>query len=223
MGSRGEGSSARGVFITFEGFEGSGKSTQIKLLADYLRRKKYRVLVLREPGSTKASEAVRKIILDKNNGRITDKSELLLYLAARAQLVEEKIIPALEIGRIVLCDRFQDATTAYQGFGLGLDRRLIDELGSFVTAGLSPDLTVLLDIEVREGLRRAGKNKDRIEQRSLDYHRRVRKGYLKIAQSFPQRVKVVKVKDIKKTQEEVRRLVEELLTNDSEGICRLKK
>ena len=201
----------RGIVITFEGFEGSGKSTQIKLLDDYLRRKKYRVLVLREPGSTKVSEAVRKILLDRDNGLITDKAELLLYLAARAQLVEEKIIPALKIGRIVLCDRFQDATTAYQSFGLGLDRKLIDELGSFVTAGLSPDLTVLLDIEVREGLRRAGKNKDRIEQRSLDYHRRVRKGYLKIAQSFPQRVKVVKVKDIQETHKEIRRLVDKLL------------
>lgn len=210
-GSPGEGSSVRGIFITFEGFEGSGKSTQIKLLADYLRRKKYRVLVLREPGSTKAGEAVRKILLDKNNGRITGKSELLLYLAARAQLVEEKIVPALKAGCIVLCDRFQDATSAYQGFGLGLDRKLIDELGSFVTAGLSPDLTVLLDIEVKEGLRRAGKNKDRIEGRSLGYHLRVRKGYLKIAQSFSQRIKVVKVQALKKTQEEIKKLVDKLL------------
>lgn len=201
----------KGVFITFEGFEGSGKSTQIKLLKDYLKKNKYPVLVLREPGSTRVSEAIRRIILDKNNGFISDKTELLFYLAARAQLVEEKIVPALRNGVIVLCDRFQDATVAYQGYGLGLDRKFINQLGAFVTGGLTADLTVLLDIDVREGLRRAGKNKDRIEQRSFDYHLRVRKGYLKIAQSSPRRVKVVKVKDIQETHQEIRRLVDKLL------------
>lgn len=201
----------KGIFITFEGFEGSGKSTQIKLLVDYLIKNNISVSVLREPGSTKIGEEVRKILLDKDNSLIAGKTELLLYLAARAQLVEEKIIPALKKGQLVLCDRFQDATVAYQGYGLGLDKRLIDELGSLVTGGLRPDLTVLLDIDVEEGLRRTGRNKDRIERRSLDYHCRVRKGYLKIAQSSSRRVKVVRVKDIKRTHEEVRRLVEELL------------
>lgn len=202
----------KGIFITFEGFEGSGKSTQIKLLENYLKKDKYPVLVLREPGSTRVSEFIRRILLDKNNGFIADKTELLFYLAARAQLVEEKIVPALRKGAIVLCDRFQDATVAYQGYGLGLDRKFINQLGSFVTGGLTADLTVLLDIDVREGLRRAGKNKDRIEQRSLDYHLRVRKGYLKIAQGSPRRVKVVKVKNIQETHEEIRRWVEELLS-----------
>lgn len=201
----------KGIFITFEGFEGSGKSTQIKLLEDYLKKNKYPVLVLREPGSTRVSEAVRRILLDKHNGFISDKTELFFYLAARAQLVEEKIVPALRKGIIVLCDRFQDATAAYQGYGLGLDREFINQSGAFVTGGLTADLTVLLDIDVREGLRRAGKNKDRIEQRSFDYHLRVRKGYLKIAQSSPQRVKVVKVKDIRKTHEEIKRLADKLL------------
>jgi dTMP kinase len=202
----------KGIFITFEGFEGSGKSTQIKLMSDYLKKKRYPVLVLREPGSTRVSESIRRILLDKNNGFIADKTELLFYLAARAQLVEEKIVPALRKGAMVLCDRFQDATVAYQGYGLGLDRELINQLGNFVTGGLTADLTVLLDIDVREGLRRAGKNKDRIEQRSLDYHLRVRKGYLKIAQGSPRRVKVVKVKNIQETHEEIRRWVEELLS-----------
>lgn len=201
----------KGIFITFEGFEGSGKSTQIKLLADYLKKNKYPVLVLREPGSTRVSEAIRRMLLDKNNGFISHKTELLFYLAARAQLVEEKIVPALSRGAIVLCDRFQDATVAYQGYGLGLDREFINQSGAFVTGGLTADLTVLLDIDVREGLRRAGKNKDRIEQRSFDYHLRVRKGYLKIAQSSPRRVKVVKVKDIQETHEEIKRLVDKLI------------
>ncbi|OGX26969.1 MAG: dTMP kinase [Omnitrophica WOR_2 bacterium RIFCSPHIGHO2_02_FULL_45_21] len=209
----------KGIFITFEGFEGSGKSTQIKLLEDYLKKHKYPVLVLREPGSTRVSEAIRRMLLDKNNGFISDKTELLFYLAARAQLVEEKIVPALKKGAIILCDRFQDATVAYQGYGLGLERAFINQSGSFVTGGLTADLTVLLDIDVGEGLRRAGKNKDRIEQRSFAYHLRVRKGYLKIAQSSPRRVKVVKVKNIKKTHEEIKRLVDKLLNCK----CHLKK
>ena len=116
----------RGLFITFEGFEGSGKTTQIKLLAAFLKKNKFRILLLREPGSTKISEKIRKVLLDKRNNLLCGESELLLYLAARAQLVKERIIPALNKGRIVLCDRFHDATLAYQGFGLGLDRKLID-------------------------------------------------------------------------------------------------
>ena len=201
----------KGLFITFEGFEGSGKSTQIKLLADFLRKNKHPVLVLREPGSTRFSEDIRKILLNRNNSQLSDKAELLLYLAARAQLVKEKLIPALKEKRIVLCDRFQDSTVAYQGFGLGLDIKIISRLGEFATQGISPHLTFLLDIPVEEGLKRTGKFKDRIEQRSLNYHRRVRQGYLKISASSPRRVKVVEVKDIKSTQEEIRRLVTEFL------------
>lgn len=185
----------KGLFITFEGFEGSGKSTQIKLLAEYLKKCKYEVLILREPGSTKVSECIRNILLDKKNNLLCPRTELLLYIAARAQIVSEKIIPALKSGKIVLCDRFHDATVAYQGYGLGLDRKFISMLGEFATCEVVPDLTILLDIDVKEGLRRIGKNKDRIEKRSLDYHRRVRRGYLEIAKHNPKRVKVVKVKD----------------------------
>ena len=206
----------RGAFITFEGFEGSGKSTQIKLLADFLRRNNYPLLLLREPGSTKISEAIRNILLDKKNNRLCEKTELLLYLAARAQIVQEKISPALGAGRIVLSDRFHDATIAYQGFGLRLNSKLIDSLGNFVTGGVWPDLTILLDIDVKKGLSRAGRNKDRIEQRSLAYHRRVRQGYLKIAALNPRRVKVIKVKALQKTQGQIRKIVMEFL-------CRLKK
>lgn len=197
----------KGMFITFEGFEGSGKSTQINLLAGYLKKNGYPVLLLREPGSTRISEKIRAILLDKKNDFIREKTELLLYLAARAQLVEEKIIPALKQNKIVLCDRFQDATTAYQGYGLGLDIKLIKSFGEFVAAELKPDLTILLDIKVEEGLKRRGKNKDRIEQRSLSFHRRVKEGYLKIADMERGRIKIVKVKDIPSTQQEIRALV----------------
>lgn len=206
----------KGLFITFEGFEGSGKSTQIKLLADFLRKNKYPLLVLREPGSTKIGEKIRKILLDRHNSHLGPKAELLLYLAARAQLVKEKIIPALKGKKIVLCDRFQDSTLAYQGFGLGLDRKAISRLGEFAAQRIVPHLTFLLDIPVEEGLKRTGKFKDRIERRSLHYHQRVRQGYLKISASSHRRVKVVKVKALKSTQEEIRRLVEDFL-------CHFKK
>lgn len=206
----------QGLFITFEGSEGSGKSTQIKLLADFLRKNRYKVLVLREPGSTRLSEAIRKILLNKRNNFISRQAELLLYLAARAQIVREKIIPALREKRIVLCDRFQDATVAYQGFGLGLDIELVSRLGEFAAQGAAPQLTILLDISLEQGLRRAGRYKDRIEQRPLNYHRRVRKGYLRLAALYHERIKVVKVKDIKKTQWAIRALAMEL-------ICRLEK
>lgn len=198
----------RGLFITFEGAEGSGKSTQIKLLEDYLKDKDLKVLVLREPGSTKFSEDLRDILLDKRNGFLSEKTELLLYLAARAQLVKEKIIPALKEKKIVLCDRFQDSTIVYQGYGLGLDRKVIELLGGFVSAGAIPDLTFLLDISAEEGLRRAGGASDRIQERPLAYHRRVRNGYLKLAGANPKRIKLIRPKDIQKTQEEIRNIFE---------------
>lgn len=194
----------RGLFITFEGAEGSGKSTQIKLLEDYLKDKGLKVLVLREPGSTKFSEDLRDILLDRKNGFLSEKTELLLYLAARAQLVKEKIIPALKEKKIVLCDRFQDSTLVYQGYGLGLDKKVIDLLGGYVSQGAVPDLTFLLDVPAEEGLRRAGGALDRIQERPLAYHRRVRNGYLKLALANPKRIKLIRAKDIQKTQEEIR-------------------
>lgn len=210
MGQSGEGRH-KGLFITFEGFEGSGKSTQIKLLSDFLKKKDYSVLVLREPGSTKIGERLRQILLNKDNASLSETAELLLYLASRAQMVREKIIPALKKGMIVLCDRFQDSTAAYQGFGLGIGRKTISLLGELAALGIRPQLTILLDIGVREGLERIQRDKDRIEQRSLDYHRRVRSGYLSIAKDEPKRIKIVRVKTVKETQEEIRRLVEEFL------------
>ncbi|MEW5894305.1 MAG: dTMP kinase [Candidatus Omnitrophota bacterium] len=182
-------------FITFEGAEGSGKSTQIALCRQYLLERGKDVVLIREPGGVKISEAVRKILLDVNNTEMNNECETLLYMAARAQLVEEKILPALREGKVVLCDRFLDSTFVYQGFGHGLKLETIQMIGNFATKGLVPGLTLLLDIEVEEGLRRAGSHKDtdRIEQRSISYHQKVRQGYLTLAKSDPERIKVIKV------------------------------
>lgn len=190
----------RGKFITFEGSEGSGKSTHARLLKDYLRKKGFSVVLIREPGGTAISEKIRNIILDPKNKFMTDICETLLYMAARVQIVKEVIKPALEKGKIVICDRFLDSTIVYQGYGEGIDLGLIKKLGKLVTLGIKPDLTFLLDIETKEGLRRAGKIKDRIELKSLDYHRRVRKGYLTLAKKEPSRIKIVSVENNNKKE-----------------------
>lgn len=202
----------RGKFITFEGSEGSGKSTQARLLCGYLRRKRRAVVFLREPGSTKISEKIRKILLDPANKKMTLVTEMLLYMAARSQLVEEIIKPALKQGKFVVCDRFLDATIAYQGYGAGLDLGLIRCIGALVTQGLKPDLTFLMDILPEEGLRRVGKNKDRIEQRKIAFHRRVRRGYFALAKKEPRRIKIIPVQRMRShTQELIRSYVEELI------------
>jgi len=202
----------KGKFITFEGSEGSGKSTQSKLLAQYLKSKGFKVVYLREPGRTKISEKIRKILLDAQNDSITPITEMLLYMAARAQLVAEIIKPALKSGKVVVCDRFLDSTLAYQGYGLGLDINLIKNVGNFVTEGIKPDLTLLMDLEVKKGLKHRQFTKDRIEKRSLAYHSCVRKGYLTLARLEPDRIKVVKIRKNKnETQGEIRELVNKLL------------
>ena len=198
----------KGTFITFEGSEGCGKSTQSKLLAEYLRRKGCKVVYLREPGGTAISEKIRNILLDPKN-HIEPLSETLLYMVARVQLVKQIIKPALAEGKIVICDRFLDSTIAYQGYGLGVDIKFIQHTGKLATDGIKPDLTILLDLAVKEGLRYREFSKDRIEKRSLSYHLRVRKGYLKLAACEPKRIKVIQVdKDKFVTQENIRELVE---------------
>lgn len=183
----------KGTFISFEGAEGSGKSTQAKMLYAYLKRKRKPVLFVYEPGGVKISQAIRNILLDVKNKVMTKECETLLYMSARAQLVEEIIKPALAQGKVVLCDRFLDSTIAYQGYGNGVDIRFIKELGKFATQGITPKLTFLFDIEVTQGLSRKGKVKDRIELRSIAYHNRVRRGYLKLAQQEPRRIQTIKV------------------------------
>lgn len=181
----------KGKFITFEGSEGSGKSTQIMLLAQYLKNKRKKVLVLREPGGVMISEKIRDILLDVDNKKMSDVCEMLLYMAARAQLVEEVIAPALTKGMMVLCDRFLDSTLAYQGYGNGVDLEMIKKIGSFATKHITPDLTFVCDMPARKGLSRIRRVKDRIEQRKLAYHNRVRRGYLDIAKKDLKRVKVL--------------------------------
>jgi len=198
----------KGVFITFEGPEGSGKSTQSKLLCRYLQKKGYLLIYLREPGGTKISEKIRKILLDNKNKSMSLKAELFLYMASRAQVLKEVIEPALGAGKIVICDRFLDSTLVYQGYGLGMDIGFIRKIGAFATGAIKPDLTILFDLPTETGLKRCGKTKDRIENRPLGYHRRVRNGYLKLARSFPARIKVVNGRDSKeKIQKNIRKLV----------------
>lgn len=202
----------KGKFITFEGAEGSGKSTQATLIYKYLQEKKQPVIFLREPGGVKISEAIRRILLNVKNSAMTGECELLLYMAARAQLVGEKIQPALEAGKVVLCDRYLDSSVAYQGFGNGVDRKLINIVGRFATRAVRPDLTLLFDIDTAEGLARTGEVKDRIESRSLEYHQLVREGYLKLAQEDPRRIKVIKVDRVKEGIFEIaRKHVDKLL------------
>jgi dTMP kinase len=199
--------SRRGLFITFEGPEGSGKSTHSKLLCDFLRRKGFNVLHTREPGGTYVSEKIRRVLLDPRNKDMGVVCEMLLYMAARAQIMEQKILPALKKGKTVVCDRFVDATLVYQGYAGGLDPKIIRDIARLVTRRVLPRLTFLLDIDVKKGLLRSGKVKDRIEKKSLTYHKKVRKGYLAIARKEPGRVKLVSaLGEVAINQERIRRI-----------------
>lgn len=197
----------RGKFITFEGAEGCGKSTQSKMLCRYLKSKGFNVVFLREPGGTRISEKIRRILLDHKNDSMFHGAEMLLYMAARAQLVSQVIKPALKEGKIVICDRFLDSTIAYQGYGLGMDIPTIKRVGRFATQGLAPDLTIFLDLAVKKGLNVRSRAKDRIESRPLNYHRRVRAGYFKLAKQEPSRIKVIRLRrDMMDTQKAIREL-----------------
>lgn len=181
------------MFITFEGGEGSGKSTQIQRVQQYLESKGYHCLIVREPGATRVGEAIRKILLDCRNGNLVSRAELLLYEAARAQIIDEVIAPALNIGQVVLCDRYYDSTTAYQGYGRNLNRQFIEKLNTFATFDVQPDITFVLDVPVHIGLVRAKRTgqPDRLESEEVSFHQRVRDGFLAIAEKYPQRVRVI--------------------------------
>jgi dTMP kinase len=182
----------RGVLVTFEGGEGCGKSTQIRLLARKLESAGMPVRVLREPGGTTVGEAIRAILLDPDNSGLDPHAELLLYEAARAQIVAEVIEPALDGGEVVLLDRFFDSTTAYQGYARDLPLDEVSRLNDFAAAGLEPDRTIVLDIDAAAGLARAtARTADRLEGEDLAFHERVRAGFLAIAAEHPERVVVV--------------------------------
>lgn len=180
----------KSLFITFEGQEGAGKSTQIKLLADFLQAKGHDVILTRDPGGTKIAEEIRHILINRENAALSKETEALLYIASRAQLALEVIWPHLNKGGIVLCDRFADSTVAYQGFGNFLDIGRLAEISSFAVKSLVPDITFLLAIDPAAGLARkaAHKELDRIEAKEMEYHNLVKRGYDYLAAENPQRI-----------------------------------
>jgi dTMP kinase len=183
------------LFITFEGPDGSGKSTQVRLLADALEACGYLLVVTREPGGTRIGNAVRSVLHDRAHVEMSARAEALLYNAARAQLVDEVIRPALAAGKVVICDRFADSTLAYQGYGYGRDLVQLGQLIDFATGGLKPNLTLFLDIDPAEGLRRkqgdAKTEWNRMEDKALAFHRAAHAGYLHLASQEPERWLVV--------------------------------
>ena len=233
-----------GFFITFEGIDFCGKTTQAEKLANYLKAKGYsakggsafgrEVVLIREPGGEKISEKIRKILLSEKNQEITNMTELLLYEASRSQLTQRVIFPALKEKKVVICDRYSDSTLAYQGYGRGLNKSMIEYLNRISTSGLAPnhygsglvpDLTVLLDVPVEISLKRKAKeanrfaslttrNKggDRLEREKFEFHRKVRNGYLKIAEKNKKRIKIIDGREDKeKTWQKVKSVVDSFL------------
>ena len=175
------------LFITFEGGEGSGKSTQAKLLHQRLKRSDISSLLIHEPGITELGEKITRLLKWSKDTTISPIAELLLFNTSRVQLVSELIRPALQNGAYVICDRYADSTTAYQGYGRGLDLATVEAVNKIGMSGVVPDITFLLDIPVEQGLTRIEKNKDRFEIESVDFHKRIREGYRALAEAEPQR------------------------------------
>ncbi len=199
-----------GLFITFEGADGCGKTTQISLLDEYLCGKKIKTLLTREPGAGMLGARIRELLLNYE-GSISPNCESFLFLADRAQHVDNMIKPAIEKGTIVLCDRYVDSTLAYQGYGRELDIERIKFLNNLATSGLKPDLTIVFDVDVETSLSRVGGNRDRMESAGVEFFNRVRNGYLEIAKQEPDRVKVINSSDtIENVHKKVVELVESL-------------
>jgi len=198
------------MFITFEGSEGSGKSSQIVLLCDFLQQQGYDVLLTREPGGTQIGEQIRQILSNLDNTAMHPRTETLLFQASRAQLVEQVIQPHLQKGGVVLCDRYADSTLAYQGYGYQRDLDQIRLIVHYATGGLTPSLTLFLDLEVEEGLQRRarGGELNRLDTYQLDFYRRVRQGYLELASLEPQRWVVIDASRSRgQVQAEIREIV----------------
>jgi dTMP kinase len=188
------------MFISIDGGDGTGKSTQVNLLAEWLRQQGHAVVTCRDPGSTQLGEAVRGILLDRHDLHIHRRSEMLLYMAARTQMVEEVIRPALEQGKTVLCDRYLLANVAYQGYGGELDVATLWEVGRVATGGLMPDITIVLDVPAEVAAARMMRPLDRMEQQGAAFHARVREGFLTEAAKTPDRIVVI---DASRSVEEV--------------------
>ncbi|HBJ53504.1 dTMP kinase [Streptococcus anginosus] len=186
---------AKGIFISLEGPDGAGKSSVLEALIPILEAKGQAFVTTREPGGVAVAEKIRDVVLDPKHTEIDEKTELLLYIASRRQHLVERILPALDRGEMVLVDRFIDSSVAYQGFGRGLKVADIDWLNDFATDGLKPDLTLYFDIEAEEGLARIAKSKergaDRLDRESVEWHQRVREGYLSILEKEPNRVRKI--------------------------------
>ncbi len=202
----------RGIFITFEGIDGCGKSTQCELLKDYLKDNGRDFIFVREPGGTVIGERIREILLDKKNTQMNPRTELLLFEAARAQITEEVIKPALDDGRIVICDRFFDSSSAYQGMARGMGMDFVAGLNMAATGGLKPDITFFFDITVEEALARRGKRgeaSDRIELAGVKFQEDVRKGYLELAKKSGGRIVTIDAtKNLDEIFEEVKQTLE---------------
>ena len=207
--------------ITFEGIEGSGKSTQIKLVAEYLIKKKVPLVVTQEPSGTDIGRKIGDILFNREHSHLCAETEMFLFCAARAQHVREVIMPALEQGKVVLCDRFSDATYAYQGFGRGLNQEFIKLINDYSALLLKPDMTLLFDLPVEIGLQRATDRNnrlekpsatDRFERENVDFHRRIREGYLDILRKDPERFRLIDAnRDVDVIQEEVRRHISDFI------------
>lgn len=199
------------MFITLEGPEGSGKTSQLALLVDFLRKQGYTVLATREPGGTQIGDQIRGILSDMANQEMRPRTELLLFQASRAQLVEQVIRPYLQAGGIVLCDRYADSTLAYQGYGhQTFPLEQVQAIIHFATGGLKPDLTLLLDVDVKAGLQRRAEDGDwnRLDAYQLEFHQRVRQGYLQMVQAEPQRWVIIDAaRSMDEVQAEIREVV----------------
>ena len=203
------------MFITLEGPDGSGKTTQVPLLEEAIRGAGYDLIVTREPGGTEIGDQVRQVIMDLKNKKMFPEAEILLFQSSRAQLVRELILPNLEEGKVVLCDRYADSTLAYQGYGHQTDLEKLGQLINFATGGLKPDLTLYLDIDPEAGLRRRSGGDDewnRLDDYALDFHKRVREGYYKMVEAEPERWVVIDAdRALENIQEDLQRVVLERL------------
>ena len=200
----------KGIFITLEGPDGSGKSTQVENIKEFFTKAGRDVVVSREPGGTPISEKLRGIVLDEDHSEMDDVTEMFIYAAARAQHVAEKIKPALESGAVVVCDRFLDSSIAYQGYGRGLGDQ-VEEVNRYATSGLEPNVTFFMDLDPEIGRSRIGKDvRDRLEQQKMDFHYRVYEGYKALAAKYPERIMRI---DAAKTIDEIKAEIETKLSS----------
>lgn len=206
----------KGLFISIEGADGSGKSTQIEKLKSYLENHNYEFVFTREPGGTVISESIRDIILNKDFMEMSDMTEALLYAASRAQHVEQYIKPLLDEGKIVICDRFVDSSVVYQGHARGLGIDNVEQINKYATGGLEPDITILLDIDAEEGLKRKKDQRelDRLELQKLDFHKKTCEGYRKLAELHSDRIKVINASEsVENIHREIINTIEHIINN----------